>query len=164
VQGYSFGNGQLAFSAHQAGYQLGGTAEIQGIKADISVEGTPETAPVLRLGTTVAARDLAAMGFDVSEFLTGSVQVVGQPLEDGRIEVAIDLANAGLNIKDVGITKAAGTAGTLTAKIRMAGETTHVEDIALAFGTVRLNGRIEFHSTKGLVSANFDTFALSSGD
>src|SRR5690606_15859870 len=80
VQGYSFGNGQLAFSANQAGYQLGGTAEIQGIKADISVEGTPETAPVLRLGTTVAARDLAAMGFDVSEFLTGSVQVVGQPL------------------------------------------------------------------------------------
>ncbi|NMA97401.1 MAG: DUF3971 domain-containing protein [Phyllobacteriaceae bacterium] len=164
IQGYSFGNGQLAFSANQEGYQLGGTAEIQGIKADISVEGTPETAPVLRLGTTVAARDLAAMGFDVSEFLTGSVQVVGQPLEDGRIEVAIDLANAGLNIKDVGITKAAGTAGALTAKIRMAGETTHVEDIALAFGTVRLNGRIEFHSTKGLVSANFDTFALSSGD
>src|SRR5690606_12538205 len=62
------------------------------------------------------------------------------------------------------ITKAAGTAGTLTAKIRMAGETTHVEDIALAFGTVRLNGKIEFHATKGLVSANFDTFALSAGD
>lgn len=164
IQGYKIGNGQLAFSANQEGYQLGGTAEIQGIKADISVEGTPETAPVLRLGTTVAVRDLAAMGFDVSEFLSGSVQVLGQPLEDGRIAVSIDLARAGLTIKDLGITKAVGTAGSLSATIRMGGDTTHLEDIALAFGNVRLNGSLEFHATRGLVSANFSTFALSAGD
>ncbi|ODT74494.1 MAG: hypothetical protein ABS76_36910 [Pelagibacterium sp. SCN 64-44] len=164
IQGRRIGNGQLAFSASQVGYQLGGTAEIDGMEAELSIEGTPETEPVFRLASTMAVADLANMGFDASQFLTGQVRFIGQPLAGGALQMSIDLEQAGLTIRDLGISKARGTPGTLSAVIRQDGELTHLEDIALAFGNVRLEGKLDFHATKGLVSANFDTFALSPGD
>ena len=164
IQGRRIADGQLAFSASQLGYQVGGTAAIDGMEAEISIEGTPETEPVFRLASTMAVADLASMGFDASQFLTGEVRFLAQPLPDGALEISIDLAQAGLNIRDLGISKARGTPGTLSAKVRPDGEVTHLEDIALAFGSVRLNGKLDFHATDGLVSADFDTFTLSSGD
>src|SRR5690606_3263252 len=128
------------------------------------VAGTPETAPNLKISSSVAVSDLKAMGFDASPFLTGRVKFSAEPQADGALKMVVDLADAGLTIKDIGITKAAGTPGTLTASVRPDGETTHLEDIDLAFGSVRLKGGIEFHATKGLVAASFDTFALSQGD
>jgi hypothetical protein len=164
IQGRRIGNGQLAFSASQLGYQVGGSAEIDGMDAEISIEGTPETEPTIRLASTMAVSDLAAMGFDASQFLNGEVRFFAQPLPDGALEMSIDLEQAGLTIRDLGISKARGTPGTLRAIVRPDGALTHLEDIALAFGNVRLNGALDFHAENGLVSANFDTFALSSGD
>ena len=48
------------------------------------------------------------MGFDVSEFLSGKVKFVAQPMPDGSIQMAVDIADAALTIKDLGITKAVG--------------------------------------------------------
>jgi hypothetical protein len=164
VEGRRIGNGQLTFSASQLGYQLGGTAEIDGMSAEVSVEGTPKTDPVFRLASTVAVSDLAALGFDLSQFASGQARFVAQPLPDGSIEISVDLEQAGLTIRDLGITKSRGTPGTLSAIARFDGDVTHLEDISLAFGNVRLSGKLDFHATAGLVSADFDTFALSSGD
>ncbi|QQR40794.1 hypothetical protein [Devosia rhizoryzae] len=164
IEGRTISNGQLSFSANQAGYQLGGTADIDGMVAEISVEGTPTTDPALRIASTVAVDDLAAMGFDASEFLSGQVQFVAQPTTDGDLQMSVDLEGAGLDIRDLGISKALGTPGTLEAIIRPDGEVTHLEDISLTFGDVRLAGGLDFHATDGLVSAKFDTFALSKGD
>ena len=104
---------QLSFSASQEGYQVAGTAEIDGMPAEVEIEGTPTTAPAFRLASTIKVEDLAAMGFDASQFLSGQVRFVAQPMPDGSMQMAIDLKDAALTIKDLGIQKAAGVAGTL---------------------------------------------------
>lgn len=164
IQGRSIGDGQLSFSANQDGYQLGGTAKIDGMAADISIEGAMGADPVFRLQSTLDVADLADMGFDASEFLKGRVRFVAQPLANDGLHMSVDLEAASLDIRDLGIAKPAGTPGLLTAIVRPDGDTTHLEDIALSFGTVRLNGQLDYHSSNGLVSANFTNFALSSGD
>ncbi len=164
IEGRSVGDGQLAFSASQAGYQLGGTASLDGLNVEVSVQGTPQTEPVIQFGGTIAVADIAKMGFDLSDFLSGEVRVVGQPLAGGALQVGIDLAGAGLNIRDLGISKPASAAGSVSAIVRPGEDVTTIEDISLAFGTVRIGGDAQFSATDGLIAADFDTFALSQGD
>lgn len=164
IQDRRIGDGQLTFSATQDNYLLGGTADIDGMTADISVSGTPETTPTFRLSSTVAVSDLAAMGFDASAFLSGRVKFTAEPQADGALKMMVDLADAGLTIKDLGLAKPAGQPGSLSAFVRPEGEVTHLEDIDLAFGSVRLEGALDYHATRGLLAADFGTFALSPGD
>src|SRR5690606_35483057 len=112
----------------------------------------------------VAVSDLKEMGFDASEFLSGSLRAVAQPMADGAIGVFVDLASARLDIRDLGITKASGTPGALTALLRFGEDAIQVNDVDLAFGTVKLGGDINLDAAGTLVGARFDTFALSSGD
>ncbi len=164
IQEHRIGNGQLAFSANQDGYQLGGAAEIDGMQADIEIAGTPTTDPSFRLGSSIEVAELAKMGFDASEFLSGRVRFVAQPMPDGSLQMAVDLEDAALNIRDIGISKAVGTSGTLTATIKPAGEVTELDDIDLSFGTVRAIGNITYHAIDGLQAASFSQFGLSTGD
>lgn len=164
IQERSVGNGKLVFSGSQDGYQLGGSAEIDGMPAEVEIAGTPTTDPTFRLSSTIDVADLAKMGFDVSEFLSGKVRFVAQPLAGGAIQMAVDLKDAALTIKDIGLTKAAGTDGTLSATITPSGDITQLNDIDLSFGTVRAIGDITYDMTKGLQAASFSQFGLSSGD
>lgn len=164
IQERRIDNGQLAFSATQDGYQLGGTAEIDGMSADIEIAGTPTSDPTFRLGSSIEVADLAKMGFDASAFLSGRVRFVAQPMPDGSLQMAVDLKDAALNIRDIGISKAVGTSGTLSATIKPTGEVTELSDIDLSFGTVRAIGNITYHATKGLQAASFSQFGLSTGD
>ncbi|WP_160297810.1 AsmA-like C-terminal domain-containing protein [Devosia chinhatensis] len=164
IEGRRIANGQLAFSASQLGYQLGGTADIDGVAAELSVDGNADTDPNFRVASTIEIAALKDMGFDLSQFATGAVSFMAQPRTDGAIDVSIDLAQAGLTIRDLGITKSRGTAGTLSAVARFDGEITRLEDINLAFGDVRLEGKLDFHATDGLVAADFGTVAISAGD
>ena len=122
------------------------------------------SSPTMTLSSTVEVADLAKMGFDASQFASGKVGFVAKPLADGSIEMALDLKDAALSIKDIGITKSAGTPGMLEAKIHQTGDITDISDINLAFGDVRLKGSLEFDAKKGLQSAEFTNFALSPGD
>ncbi|WEK06120.1 MAG: hypothetical protein P0Y65_07665 [Candidatus Devosia phytovorans] len=164
IQNRRIGNGQLQFSASQDGYQLGGSAEIDGMAAEIEVAGTPTTDPTFRLSSTVEVADLADFGFDVSEYLSGRVRFVVQPLADGALQMAVDLTEAALTLKDIGVNKAVGTSGTLNATVTLAGEITQLNDIDLSFGNVRAIGDITYDMDKGLQAASFSQFGLSSGD
>jgi hypothetical protein len=164
IQDRRIGNGQLAFSANQDGYQLGGSADIDGMAVDVEIAGTPSSDPVFRLGSSIEVADLAKMGFDASEFLSGRVRFVAQPMPDGSLQMAVDLQDAALTLKDIGIRKAAGTSGTLTATVRPEGEITQLADIDLSFGTVRAIGNLTYHVTDGLQAASFSQFGLSTGD
>lgn len=164
IQDRQIDNGQLAFSASQDGYVLGGTAQIDGMDAEVEIAGTLTTDPTFKLSSTIDVADLSKMGFDASEFLSGKVRFVAQPLNDGSIQMAVDLKDAALTIKDIGISKAVGTSGTLNANVRQEGEVSRLSGIDLSFGTVRALGDIEYHATKGLVSAKFSQFGLSQGD
>jgi hypothetical protein len=164
IQDRTIANGQLAFSASQEGYHLGGTAEIDGMPAEVEIEGTPETDPTFRLASTIEVAELAQMGFDASEFLSGKVRFVAQPMSDGTLQMSIDLAEAGLTISDLGIRKRAGTPGMLNATIEQDGELTRLSNVDLSFDQIRAVGEIEYHATEGLKSGRFSHFGLSEGD
>jgi hypothetical protein len=164
IQERTIENGQLAFNASQDGYQLGGTADIDGIAAKIEIAGTPTTDPQFRLSSTIDVADLSKMGFDASEFLSGQVRFVAQPVPDGTIQMAVDLQDAAVTLKDIGINKERGTPGTVNAAIRQAGALTELSAIDLNFGTVRAQGDLTFDAEKGLQTAKFSQFGLSDGD
>lgn len=83
---------------------------------------------------------------------------------DGSVGLLAGLVTAALTIKDIGISKAVGTAGSLTATVTPAGDVTQLNDIDLAFGTVRAVGDLTYDAKKGLQAASFSQFALSDGD
>ncbi len=166
LQNHVIGNGQLSFMATQAGYRIGGTAQIDGMDANVVIEGdlNAGSQPAMTLSSVVELADLAKMGFDASEFGSGKVGFTAKLGNDGAIDMNVDLKSAALTIKDLGITKEAGQAGSLKAIIRQTGDVSDISNIDLAFGDVRLKGSLEFDAKKGLQSAEFSNFALSDGD
>ncbi len=164
IQGHSITAGQVWFTASQKGYQGTGKANVDGLSADIKVDGIPEGQPNLLLSSTLDIKDLKGMGFDASPFLAGQVRFVARPLPDGTIQMAVDIKDAALTIKDLGVSKAKGVAGTLEAAIKQTGTLTDLSQINLAFGVVQLQGSLEYDAKKGLQSAEFSSFALSPGD
>jgi len=167
LEGHTIGNGQLSFSASQAGYRLTGQADVDGLSANLSIDGKLDKGappPSMLLSATLDAGDFKKMGFDASAFLTGPVTFVARPMSDGSIQMAVDLAKAELSIKDLGISKAAGVAGKAQAQIKQTGDVVDVSMIDVAFGDVSLEGSLGFDAKKGLQSAEFTSFALSPGD
>lgn len=157
-------NGQLAFSASQDNYQLGGTAEIDGMAAELEISGTPTTRPVTKLASTIDASEMTKLGLDISKFVTGKLRFVAQPMDNGTLQVAVDFGDAGLSFKDVGISKAAGVPGILHANVKIDGDVYELSGIELGFGDIKLGGGIKYNAKSGLEAAVFDTFALSKGD
>lgn len=164
IEDHTFSDGQLNFSASQQGYRVAGQASVDGLPADLLIRGAGEAMPEILLSSTIDVSKLASLGFDVSDLLSGSVKFVARPMADGSLQMAVDIADAALTIKDLGITKKRGVPGELRAAIRQEGTLTHLSDVALKFGTVNLSGSLDFDSKDGLKSAEFSNFALSSGD
>lgn len=167
LDNHTIANGQLSFVASQAGYRVAGQAEVDGLPADVVIEGKLEenaAPPTMLLSADLDAEDLKKMGFDASEFIKGKVKFVARPMPDGSIQMAVDLENAAVSIKDLGITKAAGVAGALKAAVKQEGTVTELSQIDIAFGDVKLAGSLEFDAKEGLRSAEFSDFALSKGD
>lgn len=167
LDNHTIANGQLSFVASQAGYRIAGQAEVDGLGADVVIEGKLEEGaapPTMLLSATLDADDLKKMGFDASEFIKGKVKFVAKPMPDGSIQMAIDLQDAEVTVKDLGISKAAGVPGALQAAVKQKGTLTELSQIDVAFEHVKLAGSLEFDSKAGLQSAQFSSFALSEGD
>lgn len=166
-EGHTIGDGQLSFVASQAGYKVTGQAALDGIGVDVVVDGKLEKdapMPNVVVSSTFDNSDLKKFGFDASQFFSGTVKVAARPMADGTIQVAADLDNAAITIKDLGITKAKGTNGSAKAAIKLDGETAEVSQVDISFGTVSLQGSITADLKKGLKEAQFTRFALSEGD
>lgn len=167
LMGHTISDTQLSFIASQAGYKVTGQASIDGIGADVMIDGKLEKdapPPNMLISASFGVDDLKKMGFDASQFLSGSVKVVAKPMPDGSIQVAADLANAGLTVKDLGISKAKGVPGSAKAAIKLDGEKAEISQIDVGFGTVALEGTVTADLKKGLEQAQFSRFALSDGD
>jgi hypothetical protein len=164
VMDHRIADGRLMFSASQEGFRLGGAAAIDGKEAEIEFSGALGAEPTLRLATTVSADDLAELGFDVSDFFSGDIRVVGQPMPDGTFQTIADLTSARITLEDIGISKASGVPGTLRAVVAPDGEVTELRDIDLTFGSAHLAGSLRYHASDGLQLAEFSRFQLSSGD
>ena len=167
LDNHTIANGQLSFVASQAGFRVAGQAEVDGLGADVVIEGKIEDGappPTMLLSATLDAEDLKKMGFDASEFIKGKVKFVAKPMPDASIQMAIDLTDAEVAIKDLGISKAAGEPGSLQAEVKQQGTLTDLSRIDIAFGEVKLAGSLQFDSKVGLQTAEFSSFALSEGD
>jgi len=164
IQNFEVGGADLAFSATKAGYRIGGEATVQDVTAQLLLEGAIEPTPTMLLSAEVDAADFAKLGVDASEFITGRIKLSGKPVND-TIELAVDLTNAGLTIKDLGISKAVGTPGQLSGAIKQTGTVTEVTNLNLGFGDVALSGSLEFDAAKAaLQSAEFSSVQISPGD
>ena len=164
IQGHQITAGQVSFTASQKGYQGTGRASVDGLPADIKIDGVPGQQPDVLLSSTIDVKDLKGMGFDASNFLSGQVRFVAKPMPDNSIQMAVDIKDAALTIKDLGISKPKGVPGTLEAAVHQNGGVTELSQINLAFGDVKLQGSLEYDDKKGLQSAEFSSFALSPGD
>lgn len=165
IQDHSITDGQLLFTASQEGYRITGQAKVDGLDADVLLEGKMNGQPNMVLSSEIDTKDLAKMGFDASQFLTGKVRFAARPMSDGSIQMSVDMKDAALTIKDLGISKARGVAGMLQALVMQNGALTELSQIGLSFGDVRLAGSLVFDGEKNqLKSAEFTDFALSPGD
>lgn len=164
IQAHTISGGQLTIAASQDGYRVAGQAQVDGLDANVVVQGVGTTPPELLLSSTLNVADLKAMGFDASEFMSGKVKFVARPMPDGSLQMVVDIADAALTINDLGITKATGVPGELKAAIRQDGTLTDLSQVTLSFGTVDLEGGLKFDTEAGLQSAEFTRFALSEGD
>ncbi|MBJ6987036.1 hypothetical protein [Devosia sp. MC521] len=164
VEGRVIRDAELQIAATQHAYRFNGSANIDGMPADILVEGTPTSEPTLQVASTVSIDDIGKLGIDLSAFLEGTVRFIASPLSDGAIDLTVDLEGAGVNVRDLGIYKSIGRAGTLSAIVRLGSQGTRLENIVLAFDDVRLAGTLELDAQQALKSAEFGTFQLSKGD
>jgi hypothetical protein len=164
IMGYALGGGQLAFSASPSGYRIGGTAKVADVEAGIVIEGSLAENGATLASATIDTADLKSLGFDVSEFITGDVRVVGKPLADGSLQLAVDLEKAALTIKDLGITKEAGAAGRLDAVVKQIGTRLEISQLDLGFGDVKVQGTLDVDAATGLQSAEFSSIQISPGD
>jgi hypothetical protein len=164
IGGIEFDDADFSFTASQEGFRVVGDANVGEAEIDITATRSRNGAPEISIGSTLDVADAAAFGVDLSEFMSGTVRVVAKPMEDGRIDLAADLTDTALTIKDIGITKAAGTGGTLEAVVSRDEDEISVSDVSLGFGSVRLEGDMSFTPDGQLVSADFPTFRVSEGD
>lgn len=167
LDNHTIGDGQLSFVASQEGFRVAGQAVVDGLPADLVIEGElSENAPppTMLMSATLDADDLKKLGFDAGEFIDGAVKFVAKPMPDGSIQIAVDVTDATVSVKDLGITKERGVEGSIQAAVRQDGTTTDVSQIEVAFGDVKLAGSLGYDSEKGLQSAEFTSFALSPGD
>lgn len=167
IQGYMLANTQLSFMATQAGFRVGGSGELNGMGADVVIEGDLSTGaevPPMTISAVASLDDLSKLGFDTSEFGKGKVSVSAKPRADGAMDIVADLKAASLTIKDLGISKPAGEAALVKATIRQTGDTTDITNLDLGFRTVKLKGSLQIDAKKGLQSAEFTNFALNEGD
>jgi hypothetical protein len=165
IQGIAIGNGQLSFRVTQAGFNIGGTTDVNGVSAQVAAQGKLDpTAPDLVLSATVDSAALKQVGFDASSVLTGPVTVVARPMSDGSVQLVADLENADITVADLGIRKAKGVAGQAQAQIKQTGDLIEISRLDLGFGDVSLEGSVGFDLKTGLQSAAFTSVALSPGD
>jgi hypothetical protein len=165
IEGHTVGEGTLSFRLTQAGFNIGGKAEFDGVPTELSAMGTLDPKkPDVVLTAKLDSDAFKKFGVDTSAFLSGPLTVSAKPLADGSVQLVANLADASLNIKDLGISKAAGTAGSAEALVKMTGDVVDVSGLKVGFGDVKLEGSLGFDTKKGLQSAEFTDFALSPGD
>ena len=155
VAGKDLDQGAFDLDVTAAGLKMNGHALLSRIPIDLGVEMDFRSGPpnqVLQKITATGrpeAKLLAAAGFDPIGALGGtpSLSVVLTERRNGQGEVAAnaDLKDAELNIAALGYHKAAGTAGSAAAKVRMLKDRiVSVESIALTADRLAVRGHADF--------------------
>ena len=109
IEGHSIGKGDLSFRVTQAGFNVGGTTELDGIPAAISAQGKLDPKnPDVVLSAKVESDALKKLGVDTSAFLDGPLTVVAKPMPDGSIQMVADLKDASITSRTWGSARPSG--------------------------------------------------------
>lgn len=157
-------DGKAFFNATSEGYEVKGTAKLDDLESEFSVAGQFDGVAEIRVASTVDVAELSKLGFDASTFMDGKVRFVAAPLDDGALQLAIDLTDSSINLIDLGLRKNRGVPGTLNAEVRQDGTVSDISRVNLKFSGVHLEGDLKFDQETGLVSAEFSKFSLNEGD
>ncbi len=164
IEGFSFSDTQLSFTASQAGFRVVGQGKLGDIQVDLQATRSGSDQADFRAAATFGVADARSLGLDLSEFVDGQVRVVTRPMPDGSFQVLADLADAGLRLKDIGVSKPRGDAGRVAGVVRLDADEVSITELDLAFGTVRLMGEVRAGLDGALEAADFSTFQISPGD
>lgn len=164
IEGISLSDANLSFTASQEGFRVVGRGHAQDLAFDVQATKSGNDEPEVVLATTLGVADAQRFGVDLSEFITGQVRLLAKPLKDGALQLSADLVDAGITLRDIGVSKPRGTPGTLNAVLRLGEDLVQVDDVDLGFQTVRMQGALSFTPAGVMQSADFSTFQLSPGD
>lgn len=164
IEGYSVSDGQLTFAVSQDGYAFNGDAKFNGFDATIGVNGSLDKEPDVLVSSTLSVKQIADIGIDLTSVLDGSVRFAARPVADGSLQIAADLEQTGVNIRDLGIVKKKGVPGKLALLVRDVDGDMALSDVVLQFADVDVRGAMKVNADAGLKSAEFSTFKLSEGD
>jgi hypothetical protein len=165
--GREIADGALRVTVADGIADIGGTARVDGVVADISVQRPLDgSAGRSTVRLTLDDEDRARLGLGLDAFLSGPVSVaLDIDPATGQQRGEVDLTDARVVIDALGWEKAAGAPGSARFVLREGdGGTTVVEDIALTAGDARVEGRVRLGSGGGIISASLPVFRLSEGD
>ena len=155
VAGRDLDHGTLSLDAASDGLHASGSATLAGLPADLQLvmdfrAGPPsQIQEKITVAGTVTGKQLGGLGLDVSDVLAGGMALEGTLAmrRDGTAEAAItaDLAQATLTAEPVGFTKPAGRPATLTATVRLDGNTvTAIAPFRLEGESLHVDGDASF--------------------
>lgn len=137
-------NGNLTIDAAAEGLHASGSVSVAGLPAqaqlDLDFRSGPKTQVLQRVAATatVQAKQLAGLGIDVGDFLTGSMAVSAtlaiQRSGDGEAKIDADLEQAGVALGATGFAKPPGKPAKFSATVALAG------DKLAGISAVRLEG------------------------
>jgi hypothetical protein len=129
--GRDLSNGLVTLDVSNDGLQATGTADIAGIPAQLQLNldfrAGPKTQIVQRVtvSTTANAKQLATLGFDASEFISGSAALNAtlsiQRGGDGQAKIDANLTASGLKAASLGMIKPEGRRANATATVTLTG-------------------------------------------
>lgn len=157
-------NGSFSFTASQDGYRIAGNAQLDGTQSEIVFGEDAEGAQELYLSSVMSAEDRKKIGLDLAPYLTGPLKYSVTPLENGDLQLALDLTQSALNISDLAITKAAGVEGKAQLVLKQNDGGVQIDDFVLSFGTTKIAGSFALDKERKFVNANFPIFVLRQDD
>jgi len=164
IEGRMIQNGELTFTASQEGFLVNGRAELDGVVTEMALQSTGGADPTFTASGVLDAAARKTLGLDFEQFIGGSIRYVARPQPDGALQIAADLTDASLTIKDLGVTKKVGEPGRFSALVMQDGDITNISKISFGYGDVRIAGELTLGEGGKLVAANFSEFALNKGD
>jgi AsmA-like protein len=164
IEGRVIENGELTFTASQEGYLVNGRAELDGVVTEMALQSSGGDDPMFTASAVLDAKARKAMGLDFEQFIGGSIRYVARPQPDGDLQIAADLTDASLTIKDLGVGKKVGEPGRFSALVRQEGDITKITKIIFGYGQVKIAGELTLGEGGTVIAADFSEFALNEGD
>lgn len=165
IQGSTIENGTFTFSANPGGFELNGTASLNGTISDLALTSDKDGTRDVDVRSVLTDKQRAEMGFELlNDYITGPISYRAKPHDDGALEVDVLFKDAVLNISDLAVRKPKGKEAFATFVIKTQGERTILEDFKFQFGNVLVEGQLSFDEKSRLIEADFPTFKLNRDD